>query len=557
MPNVDILNSNKQITCPEGANLLEVLRQNDIWLDSPCGGNGTCGKCKVRILSVDKLRENAFDKTFDSDELQATSQSEIRLACQTTVCGDMAIELLADEDFTSVQNNTVVHAESTESVRIHYKVDADFSSDAYGVAIDIGTTTVVCQLIHLQTGELYGTVSGLNPQTIFGLDVISRISYEQTHPESGIQELQQCIVQSLNALICKLCNEKKLSVNDIQRIAVGANCTMIHMLLGVDATSIGKAPFRPAFTEAQTLWAKEIGIVTENAMLYCLPSVSAYIGGDVVAGAYICNLRERTGNVLLIDIGTNGELVLSRDGEMVSCSCAAGPALEGMNIRSGMRAETGAIQRVQILPTGIELNVIGAAKPRGLCGSGILSVIKEFLRTGILRKSGKIVSPGRISEGDYRKKLLYQESDDTLSVILDVENPELRVTQKDIRQVQLAKGALRSGFEALLQYAGIDASDLDCVFVAGQFGFYLTESELIGTGILPPEVHDRIEYVGNTSLAGAKAALCSQSVREVLENQASNTAYLELAELPNYQELLAECLEFPSEKTLATYDWLE
>ena len=327
---------------------------------------------------------------------------------------------------------------------------------------------------------------------------------------------------------------------------------MMHMLMGVDARPIGKAPFAPVFARAKDVKASDIGLkAAPGARLYCLPSVSAYIGADIVAGAYVCDLRNRKGNVMFIDIGTNGEIVLAANGHLMSCSCAAGPALEGMNISSGMRAAEGAIEDIHISEDGVDLKVIGDCEPAGICGSGILTVTKELLRTGFVKKTGAFVKADKFGEEDYRSKYLHVDEEGKRSFRMteggDGAEP-LYITQGDIRQVQLAKGAILSGFMALLRKAGIGMEDLDKVLIAGQFGAHLPAESITGTGILPFEVEDRIEYVGNTSKTGAYMALMSSAVKRQMEALAHDMDYLELGATDNYERLLSECLIFPSFK---------
>ena len=267
----------------------------------------------------------------------------------------------------------------------------DTTDILYGVAVDIGTTTVVTALINMKTGEELATASMINAQKNFGLDVLTRITYEVEHPEDSKEKLQYAIVNSINEMIEEICNKSKVDRRNIYEISVAANCTMMHFLLGIDATSIGMSPYAPAFVKSKNILAKDIGLkAAPGARLYCLPSVSAYIGADIVAGAYVCQLHKAKENVLFIDIGTNGEIVLSNHGNLLSCSCAAGPALEGMNISSGMRAAEGAIEDVEITERGIEIKVIGNHKPIGICGSGILTVVKELIRDGTCKKRRSI-----------------------------------------------------------------------------------------------------------------------------------------------------------------------
>ena len=357
---------------------------------------------------------------------------------------------------------------------------------------------------------------------------------------------------SINKMVASVCEKHGVSQEQIYEFSVGANCTMMHMLMGVDARPIGKAPFAPVFARARDVKADSIGLkAAAGARLYCLPSVSAYIGADIVAGAYVCDLRSETGNVIFIDIGTNGEIVLASHGKLMSCSCAAGPALEGMNISSGMRAAEGAIEDISIGENGIELKIIGDCEPAGICGSGILTVTKELLRTGIVRKTGAFVKAGKFDESDYRSKFIEVDDEGKRSFRMTEGgngSDPLYITQGDIRQVQLAKGAILSGFMALMKRAGIGMEDLDKVLIAGQFGAHLPAQSITGTGILPFEVEDRIQYVGNTSKTGAYMALMSGKVKEEMQKLAHEMDYLELGATENYERLLSECLIFPAFK---------
>ena len=266
-----------------------------------------------------------------------------------------------------------------------------------------------------------------------------------------------------------------------------------------------------------------------------------------MAGAYVCQLKEEKGNVLFIDIGTNGEIVLSNKGRLLCCSCAAGPALEGMNISSGMRAAEGAIEDVEITEEGIKLKVIGNEEPIGICGSGILAVVKELLRVGLVRKEGAFIKLKQLDENDYRYKML-QTNGIKREFIMTEEPEKLLITQGDVRQVQLAKGAILSGFIALLNKAEIKMEDLDKVMIAGQFGAHLPADSLVGTGILPEEVKDKLVYVGNSSKTGAYMALMSAKAKREMEDLASYMDYMELGATEGYERLFSDCLIFPEFK---------
>lgn len=515
MPEIRVKGSKKIILCETGANLLKTLLKEGFFVDNPCNGNGTCGKCKVHILSGDK--------------------AGVQLSCLVEVTEDLEVELLGEEK----EGNVLTTGFMPE-------FEKEFR-EGYGVAVDIGTTTVAMDLVRLSDGKVLSQGSMLNAQKRFGQDVLTRITYEYDHPETGAAELRKAIVDSLNMELEKLCEEARISREEIREIDVAANCTMMHMLIGVDARSIGRAPYQPAFTEAKTMRAREIGLTAgEETIVYCLPSVSAYIGADIVAGVCVCGLQEEPGRVLFIDIGTNGEIVLVSNGRILSCSCAAGPALEGMNISCGMRAEDGAVEDVQITEKGVLLTSIGDMPPKGVCGSGILAAVKELLRTGIVKKTGVFVKKEALGEEDYRQHLI-RLNGTKREFVLD-EKRDLFITQGDVRQVQLAKGAILSGFMALLKKAGIWMEDLDKVLIAGQFGAHLPAEFLTGVGILPEEVENRLVYVGNSSKTGAYMTLMSEKMKAKMEALASDIEYMELAETENYERIFTESMIFPGKK---------
>ena len=591
-------------------NLLEKLRKEGRFVENPCNGKGICGKCKVKILSGDAGKVTETERRFLSEEELARG---IRLSCMVYPEEELEVETFKEEkktevlsegyvpefekhtelkkqlihirkpnlkDQTSMEDQLLIQLGNVEipfSLLQHLELaegtytaviwsekslmalePGDQTDYLYGVAIDIGTTTVVTSLIDMMTGKELGTASRINAQKKFGLDVLTRISYETEHPEDGKEHLQKVIIDSINEMLDEVCRKPevpgkgRIEKHDIYEITVAANCTMMHMLLGVSAGSIGRAPYAPVFVKSKNLRAAEIGIQAgEGARLYCLPSVSAYIGADIVAGAYVCELRKQQKKVLFIDIGTNGEIVFSDHGRLLSCSCAAGPALEGMNISSGMRAAAGAIEDVKITEQGVKLQIIGQEEYRqeeaeGVCGSGILAVVKELRRTGLIRKDGAFIKPKDISEEDYRYPML--ELDGRKRKFKMTER--LRITQGDVRQVQLAKGAILSGFYALLKKAGRTMEDLDQVMIAGQFGAHLPAESLIGTGILPKEVKDKLIYVGNSSKTGAYLALMSGKAKQEMEELAHHMEYMELGATEGYERLFADCLMFPDESEI-------
>lgn len=527
---ITVARSGRRIECEEGKILLDVLVDAGVFVDNPCNGKGICGKCKVRIVSGYAGSISATErKLLKSEEIDRG----IRLSCLVNVSGDLEVETLQRER----KHEVLTHGYLP-------KFEMDRFTDGYGAAIDIGTTTVVVALVELKTGKILANASMINAQKRCGLDVLTRITYEYEHPEKGIHELQDMIVRSLNAMLEEVCEEAHVLLEEIKEIDVAANCTMMHMLLGVDARQIGRAPYEPVFKDSKKLYAAQIGIhAAKDTVLYCLPHVSAFIGADIVAGTYVCDLYKRNENVLFIDIGTNGEMVLKIKGRLLSCSCAAGPALEGMNISCGMRAAEGAVEDIHITEAGIKRKVIGDVEAVGICGSGILAVVKELLRTGIVKKTGAFLKKETLNETDYRYSLI-QMNGIKREFVLNT-NPELLVTQGDVRQVQLAKGAILSGIKVLLKKAGIQLKELDQVMIAGQFGAHLPEKSLIGIGILPQEVKGKLCYVGNSSRTGAYMTLMSEKVKHEMEELAKQIEYMELAETENYDRIFAESMIFP------------
>ena len=514
MPHIKVQNTGQILECEYGENLLHVLVSHHIFIENPCNGKGNCKKCKVRIRKEGKEKEV--------------------LSCLTKVEEDMEIRLIGKE-----KKNRILE----DGMLPEFEKDLQ---EGYGAAIDLGTTTIVCSLIQLSRGKEIASVSRINAQKRFGTDVLTRITYEYENKEEGTQSIRNVTIDCLNEMLEEVCKKAKVSTEELQEIDVAANCTMMHMFLGIDARSMGKSPYKPQFTGAKRMLASKAGLIgSENTVLYCLPHVSAFIGADIVAGICVCGLKKRKETTLFLDIGTNGEMVLFTKGNMYACSCAAGPALEGMNISSGMRAQDGAIEKIYITEKGIQIETIGKCQAEGICGSGILSITKELLRSGMLKRSGVFIKKDSLDQNDYRYDLL-RENGKKREFILQ-KCPEILVTQKDIRQVQLAKGALLSGFTILLRKAGIKIQDLEQILIAGQFGSHLSKELLIGTGILPKEAKQKILYIGNTSKTGAMMALLSQKVKQEMEEIVQDIHYVELAETEQYERIFAESLIFPDE----------
>lgn len=581
--------------------LFDALVKNGLAVDSPCGGKGTCGKCKVQIITGDIPDPSAEE----SHHLSAQELAQnIRLSCQFVPDGDYSIRLMQEEgdnnqilssgflpEFSlhphitkkvyQLQPKPSPHHRScldllAETLDISEVLDqpmflqaykhllgheqftgiyadnrlvglegGDSRNRTYGLAIDIGTTTVVVSLVDLEIGKEIDSATGLNPQKTNGQDVLSRIEFARK-ADNGLNILHKAIIACLNEIIDTLCVSNQVEQKNIYDVTVAANTTMLHLLLGVDPTPIGKSPYLPVFTSRQSLGTADIGLnVSPYARMYCLPGVSGYIGADIVAGVNVCQLSLNSSNVLFLDIGTNGEIVLSKGGTLYACACAAGPALEGMNISCGMLAGAGAIERVQITDDSIHLQVIGNIEPKGVCGSGVIEAVSEIARVGLIGKTGRLKSKKDVQEdkklgglarfieedGKKRKLVLYPEGG-------------IAVSQADVRQVQLAKGAILSGIYALLHQLEMTPEDLDQIIISGQFGRHLHVDSLVGLGLIPHELREKVRYVGNSSRTGALMCLLSRKTRKEVEHVASQISHFELTMFEDYEKLFSRCLKF-------------
>lgn len=565
--------------------ILESLRAQNVPLEAPCNGKHLCGKCKVHIRSGKTSPVTPEEAQFLSAEEQAEG---IRLACFARAETDLEVErlsqsehrgkILSGGDFRDVpwdpaltlrrfipfrptlENQytlwdcaalplgletarpplTLLRAlpelifqpELTAVFREERLVALSTEHAAHALAVDIGTTTVVCSLVDMQSGRILAEEAFLNPQKAFGLDVLSRIHHSME--EEGVIALQQVLIDRLNTAIRALANRAVVCADTIYEAVVGGNATMVHSLLALPMASLGRAPYASVYRQAAVFSAGALGLeMCPDGVVYCVPAVSSYIGGDIVAGAMVTNLDQARDNVLFIDIGTNGEIVLSRGGRLLSCSCAAGPALEGMNISCGMRADIGAIEGVQAQGEQLVLSVIGGGVPQGLCGSGILEVICAGLRCGAIAASGRL---------DKNHPLVAAE-EGSCKLVLSAEH-RIFLTQKDIRQVQLCKGAILSGILTLLRHAGLQETQIDRVLVAGQFGKHLTPDSLTGSGLIPQGLRDKIHYIGNSSQMGAMACLYSREKRRQAERIAQEMDYIELSALEGYETAFTRAMTF-------------
>jgi uncharacterized 2Fe-2S/4Fe-4S cluster protein (DUF4445 family) len=413
----------------------------------------------------------------------------------------------------------------------------DTSDNNYGLAIDVGTTTVVAQLLHLNSGKVIGTEGTHNLQSNYGEDVITRIAFA-CGKDQGLPELHKAIIKNINDLIGSLCKKNQIDANDITAIVAAGNTTMSHLLLGIMPCSIRLAPYVPTTYSFPQIKARDIDIdIHPEGIVETLPDVASYVGGDIVSGVLACGIADKTEIKALIDIGTNGEIALGNNDWIVCCSASAGPAFEGGGVSCGMRAIRGAIQKVEITDGMVQYRTIQKAKPRGLCGSGLIDCIYELVKNRIIDQQGHYnlsVKNDRIVMRDDEPQFIVAFSDETES------GEDITFKESDISNLIRSKGAVFAAIKSLADYVGIAFDQIDTFFVAGGFGNYLNISKSIAIGLLPDIDPKKIQFVGNSSLIGARMALLSKDAFEHAAEIANMMTNIELSTyLPYMDEYMA------------------
>ncbi|HCC69995.1 MAG TPA: hypothetical protein DEQ09_02425 [Bacteroidales bacterium] len=479
------------IKAGDGEVLLDVLRTKGYNIYSPCGGEGTCGKCTVHIIGKGTVA-----------------------ACRYIISEDITVILPGAGEM----NVLSTQYENTVDIDFMPFYDARLSGRPVGCALDIGTTTMVYYFIDLKDGTLLRTYSDINPQVRYGADVISRINY-CTENDDGLETLQSLLAGSVNSNIRRLINDTQRKEDDIISINIAGNTTMLHLMAGVDPSPIAFAPFTPVFTEQKNLNPSKLGInINEQASIKMLPSVSAYVGSDIVAGLASIDL-EGYETCLYIDIGTNGEIVLVNKNKIFACATAAGPAFEGARISCGCPAVEGAINTFK---EGY-FTTIGRTDPVGVCGSGLVDIIAYMLDKGLVSATGEIT--------------------DELEIFTDGKK-DLRITQQDIREVQLAKAAISAGIDILLRRGGCCYDDVELLILAGGFGNYISVDNAMRTGILPAELKNKVIQAGNAAGTGALLALKSREFNHQLDKLASRIEYIELSADREFAKLYVDRMNF-------------
>jgi len=602
------------VTVEEGTTVLEAAFSAGILMNSVCGGKGTCGKCRVLISgSFDSPCSHSISerdwgsgyrlacKTRITGNVEVIIPEEAEIASHqilTTYFAGKIDELtplstarylelspptLADSigDMERIgralgtsarelkgslrslkalpnvlrESGWKVTAVLDDSSRPRVLIDVkpgDASSRNYGIALDIGTTTVVLSLIDLADGRDIAQTSDYNKQIACGEDVLSRITYAE---EGGLERLNDLIVETINQLISQVCDESEKSLgsgnrvlrNEITSMSVAGNTTMIHLLLKLDPRNIRYEPYISAVNVPPIFRAKDAGIdIHPDAPIYCVPGRASYVGGDITAGVIASEMNKWSELALLIDVGTNGEIVLGNADWMVSCSCSAGPAFEGGEVSSGMRAMTGAIERVRILDHyDVKYTTIGGVKPRGICGSGLIDLLAEMFLRGIVDRKGRIqeLSTPRVRKGEQGLEFVVAWAGETASGAKDAR--DIVVTDDDIASIIRTKGAVYSACNVLLKSLKLNFRDVQRVYIAGGFGNYIDTERAVIIGLLPDLPFERFFFLGDGALAGARLALLSAKKRTEARAVYDSMTYFELSTTQAFFDEFSSSLFLP------------
>jgi len=602
--------TNEEIEIPAGTPLKKAMDIAGLNFDYPCGGRGRCGKCRLQVRKGSAPPSESDYDHLDQEEID----SGWRLACTIKVEDDLVVELPSSD---SKEHKILVDAAEREmklkphlrkiyrelprpsiedqrpdwerlrsalgdnNLRISlpalrrlpgalrekkfsctavlsgnevWGVEAGDSEDRMlGIAFDIGTTTVVGYLMDLLTGKQLGVSSSINPQTKYGADVISRITYAGQET-GGLERLQKVIIEAMNRIIEEAVSGAGYEKEDVYAVSVVGNSCMHHLFMGLDPKHIALAPYVPVTGSPQDVEASALGLeINPAGRVFVLPNIAGFVGADTVGVILATELDQSSEIRLAIDIGTNGEMVLGTRDRLLACSTAAGPAFEGAQISCGMRGTRGAIDSVR-LGEDIVYTTIGDEKPKGICGSGLIDAIAVLLKAGIIDYRGKIQSSEQLSatRGERFAGRVMKHEGSTSFLLAPAEETAhgkpLFITQRDVRELQLAKGAIAAGVDILLSEYGIVPEDVFEVMLAGAFGNYLDKSSACAIGLIPACLEDRVKPVGNAAGTGSKAALLSVGEYRRTGLITDFVEYKELAAHSKFTEIFGKALYFPKQK---------
>lgn len=601
---VTLLPEGKVVEVPAQTTVMEAVAQAGVMITAPCGREGSCGKCRVEVAGGVEPASGA------EREVLPTESSGLRLSCQARVVGDTVVTVpvasrVADmrvllggvsravpfepnvvraavelpEQTLSNPVAKLEHLRRTMDLRADLRADLDLlrrmpeilealdgkvtavacgdrlialepwdtSGRSFGIALDLGTTTVVGALVDLTTGKGLGMASAVNRQTAYGHDVIGRINLTMEQAD-GLETLRRAALETLNFVIEKLLSEAGVPREKVYEATVVGNATMVHLFLGIPPRFLGRLPYVAVVGDAMDLRATEAGLdIHPDGRVYVLPNIAGFVGADTVGAILASGLDEDDGRVrMMADIGTNCEIALRVGGRLIVCSTPAGPAFEGARIACGMYAAPGAIEEVKI-DGDVSIKVIGGGTPRGLCGSGLVDAGAGLLRMGVVDETGRMLGPeeldGKASPAVRRRVM--EEKAGLAFRIADGEGGEaIRLTQRDFRELQLAKGAIRTGIDLLLERAGLSAGDLGELCLAGGFGNYIDKRNAIRLGLIPDLPLERLRFIGNGALVGARMALVSTTMRRRGERVAREAEHLQIAGTPDFQARFSEAMLF-------------
>ena len=564
-----------------------------------CGGRGVCGKCRVKIKNNPPEPSRSDTKILDPRELE----EGFRLSCQFNVESELEVVLDEDGEITGLTTGVVTETELAPEFkkacihlekpvledprdfvrRVHDELDTvdislmglkeldhvnkkkpftvlsregvivgveagDTTKELFGLAVDIGTTVVVVYLMDLKTGEEVDVKTFYNPQRRYGADVISRVNHSIQH-KSGLGELQNVLLEGINRSISEICSRNGIENESIVKTVVVGNTIMLHTLAGINADSIARIPYIPVFSDALRFSPAELKLeANPRGEVHLLPSISGYIGADVIADMLAVKFHTlKSASNMLIDIGTNGEIVLGNKKGIVACSTAAGPAFEGANITFGMAGTTGAVSELNLENEGKAYYKTVEDKPaRGICGSGLLDIVAELCRLNFIKPTGAFYPLEEMTS--WQKSLMTETNGNSAFRVVGSEESasgkDIILTQKDIREVQLAKGAIAAGISILVEEVGLDYEQIGTVFLAGGFGNYLNPSSAAEIKMIPAELEEKVLRIGNAAGAGAKLALLNKNLERQAKKIKELTRYVELSVKPEFQERFVSAMEF-------------
>jgi uncharacterized 2Fe-2S/4Fe-4S cluster protein (DUF4445 family) len=597
---ITVLPENKTIEVSKEKTLHLALAEAGFPIEGTCGGRGTCGKCKIKVIEGQNALSVIPSKKLSHEEIEAGW----RLACLIPISEDMIVMLppkaeegdrkthLSGKDYYPINidlkkkhlvlEKPTLQDQTSDLRRIALELGiekpqftpqiikkapevlrkakfdvtvtyienklldievGDTASELYGVAFDIGTTTVVGSLIDLNNGKVIAASAAANLQRGYGADVIARITYVSENND-GLDTLQKKVIETLNNIIENLVNKTGIKRENIYSIATVGNTCMQHLLVGADPTNIAGSPYIPVFQDSINLSAYQLGIETnKESVIYVSPNIAGYVGADTVGVILATELEKSDQLLLAVDIGTNGELVLGNKEKMLSCSTAAGPAFEGAQIKYGMRAADGAIEEV-VIDESVNIKVIGNKKPVGICGSGLVDAVAQLVKVGIIEASGRIIAPEEAVDmpEDLVSRIVKGQNGYDFVLYRDVLGKDILLTQKDVRELQLAKGAIYAGIKILAKEFGVEIKDIGKVLLAGAFGNYINIESAKIIKLLPKELE--VEQVGNAAGIGSRMIIASDEEKQRADLIAKKVRYIELSSRLDFQDEFITALNF-------------